>query len=329
MAEETTSMAPVNQPKGDMTTPLMSKEELAEFNGAMEENISVASIRHARLAIVQTGTPEVSEGVPGYKPGMLMTNTEKQVLSTYSKMPWLLKSGVNPEEVKAAHWLEVLVVYKLPDEYIEWIPKSERKDGDGLWRWKTLERTKEVLQGLPDWRGGWWKKSDTQPSPPVTENCNLLLVPLLPDGNFVGGPLVASFSRTSFKAGEKLVNACRQHLHMKLPWHGRTYYLYTEFKENEKGKYYVLRYARGREITQLPGWEEKHKVCLETCRALADPTKSEFPDGKDGFKSRGRIRQENLIASAVIFTDEDSDGEGAPDDFTTDHFAEEGGEPAF
>lgn len=325
MAETlSTSLTPVESKGGLVTVLGMSKEDLAVYAGAMQDNISSASVRHARLAIVQTNTPEVSDGMPGYKAGMLMTNTEKQVLSNYIKMPWLLGTGINADEVKHVHCLQILPIFKLPDEYIAWISRKERKEGDGLWHWKSMVRSKEVLQGLPDWRGGKWKKSDTQPSPPVTENCNVLFVPLTQDGEFLGGPIVASFSRTSFKTGEKLVNACAQHLHMKLPWWGRTYWLYTEPKENELGKFHVMRFARGQELIKLPSWQEKHQICLDTCRMLADPTKSEVEDGKGGFKSMGRVRQEQLISAAII-VDEDEGGSDTTDDFVTDHFAGESG----
>ena len=336
MADSNSSTALVipDSKKGALAELMASQGDLALYNAAMDENVSAASVRHARLAIVQPGTPEVTEGIPGYKAGMLMTNTEKAVISRYCKMPWLLQQpGVKEDDVPLANVLECLVVFKLPDEYIAWTRREERKEDEGLWKFKTLIRTKDVLDGLPDWRGGKWKKSDQQPSPPVTENCNLLLVPLNADGNFLMGPIVASFSRTSFKTGEKLVNACRQHRHMNLPWHGMTYWLYTEFRSEEKGKYWRLRYARGRSLTDLPDWREKNKACIDICRALCDPaaTEQKYEDGKlkGQFKSLGRVRQEQLISAAVLGDESHDDHEdeaGGDDSFTKDHFTGEAGD---
>lgn len=334
MADKTSSaVVPAASQGGELAEAMLSKEDLALLTTEMEGNISEYSVKHARLAIVQPGTPEVTEQVPGYKAGQLMTNTEKQVISMYTKQPWLLgNTGVNADELKLVNCLEVLCCFKLPDEYIQWVPKAERTEGEGLWKFKTLIRTPEVINGLPDWRGGKWRKSDTQPSPPVTENCNLLIAPLNQAGDFSMAPIVASFSRTSFKTGEKLVNACRQHRHMQLPWHGRTYWLWTEFQDKEKGKYWRLRMSRGRPLTELPDWREKNAVLLTIARALANPEPSDQKDEDGKVKSKGRVQQELLIAAAAMMDESEHEaGEAEPDDFTTDHFGKDdkGGENPF
>lgn len=305
---------------------LMRKEDLAMVAG-MEENVNQDVVKMSRMTIVQPGTPEVQQGVPGYKAGMIMTNMDKLVISHLVKQPWLAASGVSAEELTPVHAVEVLAIFKLPDEYIAWIPKNERKEGEGLWHWKTFERNKDVINGIPEWLGGRWKKSDQQPSPPVTANCNILLAPLGLDGNFQMEPLVASFNRTSYGCGDKLVRNCKRHKHVDLPWHGRSYWLFTFQRKNEKANsvYYVLRSAGGRDLTDLPDWEKKHEVCWATAVGLLDKTPSDIPDpaNPDKMKTVGRVRQEQMLAAAQIMDeDDDTTGDLEDDEFVKGQFGD-------
>lgn len=299
---------------------LMSQDDFRELQEANKANIESSELRFARLAICQPMTPEISRQDPGYKAGMLMTNTERQILTSYLKQPWL--AGKVPEDqLTAVHCVEVLPICKLPNEYIAWKREGEKSSEDNnLWWFKTLEKTPEVLKGLPKWRGGSWKKTKDRPSPPVTENINVFLAPLTIGGEFASPPIVTSFSRTSFNAGKRIVSACEGHAARKLPWWGCSYWLYTERKprpDDPKQYFYVIHIARGRLINSLDDWQHKHQELWATAKALA----SKEPSPIEGV-TLGRFRQEQVIAAAQVEEAVGEESEEGEDGFGKQHFAE-------
>src|SRR6185295_10047736 len=119
--------------------PAMSDVDLVKaIHQGISQNTLASDIRIARLAIVQPQSVEVTTQVPGYQQGMIVDSVTREVLSTFGKPPWF-EGKVPADQLTNTHYLLGAFVFKLPTEYIEWIPPADRKEGEQRWRLKTLD----------------------------------------------------------------------------------------------------------------------------------------------------------------------------------------------
>lgn len=290
---------------------LMASGELDNINKANEENIEEGEIQIPRLSIAQPGTPEVASNEEGWIGGMLYENINREVVTTSGKPPWLLQKGIPAADLKTAPYLVFVPIFRLPTEYAKWPSKEERDAGQKIFHWKTLDKAD------PRVREGVWPPVGTfsgEGAPPVTSHLNILGMILNEQGEIVVPMIVVSFSRTSFKTGNKLVTACQIQNKMagKLPFWGRVFYLFTEPKKNDNNQtYYILRFAKGRKLVEFTQNPDQGKQLFMQCYKLA----KELAEAKDGI---GRRRQERII-NAAAFTEYDAPegsggGEAGDDD---------------
>lgn len=267
--------------------PAQSEQEFIQLiNQAIAENTTQGDIRISRLAIAQPLTPECAQQSPGWKQGMIFDNLTREILSTYGKPPWLLANGVKEDELQLCHYLPVAFNFKLPSEYIEWIPKAEQVDGGERWKFKTLDiNDPRVKKGIWVSQGGNFMGK----KPPVTINTNYMLLALdlalkMPLGYF----RVGSFSRTSAQCGQTIASILQSHQLQNLrPW-DRVYYLYT-VRHDKPQTHYVLQLARGPLLKDVM---EPYvgQMCLEMGKSLSGP--------------QGKIFQTVVINSASFGEDD-------------------------
>ena len=208
------------------------------------------------------------------------------------------------DELPASYSCVFVPIFKLPTEYIKWIPKADQKPGELAWEWKTLDAED------PRVREGIWAPRGTFKGnkPPVTENINFLGTVLDLDGSVIAPFIIATFARTSFNTGKDLVTAMQSHGMSGLkPW-GRCYHLYTKKESKEVGGttsvYYVMRIAKG---PALADFSPKAEPALaQLALWLADP-------------EEGRQRQENMINRSILGDEavDEVDADGNPVAATT------------
>lgn len=273
------------------------EQAMKEIDQAQSENIAAGEVKISRLSIAQPGTPEVAEHLDGWQGGMIFDGTSREVVSEFGKPPWLLARGVQASDIKACAYLPIVFMFRLPSEYVMWPSKEEREQGIKQFHWKDLDpRSPRVVEGMWKPKGTWTGEG----APPVTEHLNLLAFGLNSlDCSVKTGLIVGSFSRTSFRTGEKLVSALQQHKLSKLPWWGRVYYLFTEFHKEDGNPYYTYAFAKGPKLVEfaqppalndhsiLENSRDIFKNCFETARALSD-------------RSNGRALQEMMINAAQL-----------------------------
>ena len=278
-------------------------QSINEIDKAIQDNVAVGEIQVSRISIAQPSTPEVASKVQGWESGQLFDSMSREVITTYGKPPWLLARGVDPSDVKATHYLPIVFIFKLPNEYVKWPDKEERDAGMKNFHWKSLD------PGEPRVREGLWKPKGTwrgEGSPPVTEHINLLAIGLDTDCSPRTNLIVASFSRTSFRTGQKLVTSLSQHKMTNLPYWGRVYYLFTESHTEDILTWYTIGFAKGPNVTKFGveagGDDENNRALIANCfkyaRDLANP-------------NTGRELQELMINAAAFAADDAGDGGSA------------------
>jgi hypothetical protein len=230
---------------------------------------------------------------------MLFDSMTREIITLNEKPPWMIAKGVPESDLKPRPFLPVVCIFRLPSEYVKWPSKEEREQGIKKFHWKDLDaQSPRVREGLWKPKGIWTGEG----SPPVTEHLNILSMGLNMDASIRTNLLVNSFSRTSFRAGQKLVTSLNQHRMHKLPWWGRIYYLFTEAKKNEKNEtYYVLMSAKGPRLEEFGDREnaiEVFKSCYEQAKMLSD-------------KNSGREYQQMMINAAAFAEDHGVDEGGA------------------
>ena len=289
----------------------------AAMMDGMSKNTGDHELRTSRMVICQPQAKEVIKKLPGFEQGMIMDNLTKECLSTFGLPPWMLKAGVEESKLSKVHYVEVLFTYKLPSEYIKWIPVKDRKEGDEMWEFKTLDiNDKRVQEGI-------WKSSGgkfTGDKPPVTDNCNFLVLAMMEGQRIPNGMhRVATFSRTSSPCG-KMVTSNLNALKMqrKFPW-AKSFYLWTKMEENTEGIFFTFQLAQGRpfaEASEQYVWD----IQMEMGKALS-------------AKGSGELFQNMMINSAHL---EDAvGGSTIPDDGNTldgstpDPFSAPKDEPSF
>jgi len=223
-----------------------------DYQSQFDENISAGEIRVSRVAIMQPGSPEITNTVSGYKPGMLVDTVTREILTREMKSPWL-QGKVDVSELANRHCLLIVPAFKLPSEFIKW--KDRKTEGTG-WHFKTLDRNDpRVREGLWPGSGGTWGKKEGQVgSPPVTENCNYMCMVVeketKEDGeeklSVVDSGIIFTFSKTSFNAGRSLTTYIRKGFQRRIPAFGVSYWIYTTKELSKNGEvYYAMNCAPG------------------------------------------------------------------------------------
>lgn len=282
-------------------------KDLQDIDSALQSNIEFGEIQISRISIAQPGTPEVAGNEDGWSGGMLFDSMSREIVTLNEKPPWMIAKGVSESELKPRPFLPVVCIFRLPSEFVKWPDKDERDQGMKNFHWKDLDvQSPRVREGLWKPKGTWQGTG----APPVTEHLNILTMGLNMDASIRTNLLVNSFSRTSFRTGQKLVTSLNQHRMTKLPWWGRVYYLFTEAKKNEKNQtYYVLMFAKGPKLEDFGLRENAIEVfqnSYEQAKLLAD-------------KTSGREYQEMMINAAAFAEDDGGDHvEGGDDTGTTD-----------
>ena len=297
LTTQNTAITPA-QPTGELAPTTPDAEIIARIQQGIRNNTSQTDVRFSRLAILQPNSPEIAETQPGYQAGMIVDNVTREILSTYELPPWLV-GKVKDEDLKPVHCMLMLLVYKLPKEYMKWIPRSEQQEGGDRWEFRTLDPTDpRVLDGC--WKatvpGGRFKGK----KPPVTDNNNFMILPIdrhlkMPNGNF----RVATCAKTSSACGRQIAGILEGHAMQGItPW-GRAYYLWTKRDKNEHGVFFTLEIARGPLLHEVcePFVD---KMCFGMGRALSDP-------------ETGEMFQSIVINSADFDGDDHSDSTGNSD----------------
>ena len=223
---------------------------VGEIDNAIHDNIEDGEIQVSRIGIAQPTSPKVAGGEEGWQGGMLFDNMGQEVITLLGKAPWLLSKGIPAADLKAQPFLPFVPIFKLPNEYVLWPSKDERAAGIKRFHWKTLDGTEaRVREGMWPPKGNWVGEG----SPPVTEHLNILGIGLNEDGTPRTGLIVASFSRTSFQTGKKLITACVTQKTQQLPFFGRVYYLFTDKLVDKKtnATYYAIQFAKGPKLLEF------------------------------------------------------------------------------
>ena len=305
------SQVPAQVSSGNLT---LNEDQLAVVASAIQENIDSSELQISRLAIMQPQSPEVTNDEQGYKKGQIVDNLTREIFTDLGKPPWLL-GKVPDDELSDVFHCCLVPVFKLPSEYIKWIPKSEQEPGGDMWEFKTLD------QKDPRVREGVWPPigSYKGDKPPVTTNINMLCLIIDNQGLAKSSFVVATFARTSYNAGKQLVTACNQHPLAGLPYWGRCYYLSTKKEVKDIGGtdsvYYIYQVSKGPATGSL----NPHIDAFAGKMALwlAD-------------KEEGKARQESLINAAAISDETGEEGAGGDDDpFASPPSGGEGGESQF
>lgn len=194
-------------------------ELAALLDAGSRDNVDArAELRYSRLAIMQANSPELQQAKDGYKAGQLVDSINREIISSYGKAPWLLEQGVPANELKDQHYLPFIIIHKLPTEFIKWIPRKDRQEGQPPFEFKELDpNLPQVRAGVWSKRGGTFGKNGEKGAPPVTDNINYMIVPLkfVNEGTAEApivkvrplAPIIATFSRTSADAGVTLTTA--------------------------------------------------------------------------------------------------------------------------
>jgi hypothetical protein len=201
----------------------------------MDANIDRKSeLKIARLCMMQAKSPEIDDNVPGYQQGMIVNAMTREILSQRQIPPWLLARGVKEEELagKEVHACLMLPVFKLPREFIKWIKREDRKDGDAPYEFKTLDGTDpRVRAGVWKNHGGTWgiAPEERKKAPPVTINCNILFMPIsLETGLAIDSFVIGTFAKTSADCGQVITTAMENCRVEQIPPWGRAMWLYTK-----------------------------------------------------------------------------------------------------
>lgn len=272
-----------------------TEEQAAQWrviDAAIHENIDRSELQISRAAALQPLSPECASQLPGYKPGMIIDNLNREFISQQLKTPWL-KGKVPDSELQNIECLEFVPMFKLPTEFIHW--KNRSTEGKG-WHFKTLDaQDPRVRMGIFPPRGTF-KQTETQKSPPVTENINIYALVLDAESRLAKMmPLVITFAKTSFKTGRKLVTMCEGLRMQRLPFFASTFWLYTVKKQNDKNQvWYPFEIARGELVSKTA--PEVMPMIYEAASYLSDP-------------DEGKARQEATINAAAIEQDEVDDGD--------------------
>lgn len=310
--QETPPQEPVTQAVAVQSTEISDDVSFdpaswRDIDQAMDQNISATELQFSRLAIAQPLVPEIVAEVDGWQKGGFYDSVTREPLFIRDLPPWLLAKGIQKSELKVQTFLPFVPIFKLPTEYVKWPTKEEREAGVKMFHWKDLDQTSQrVREGI--WPPtGIWKG---QGAPPVTQHCNVLGFPIGLDGSKLSNSMIASLSRTSFKTGRKWVTQLNHHRMSNLPYWGRIYYLYTELKQFKQGAAFVLQFAKGPKLTELPLGQQLFRECYSMAKQLANG-------------ESGRAYQEAILAAAQFATDETM----APEDEGGQE--EESGDPAF
>lgn len=300
MSESNLPSTSTGGPAGGQVLDLMNEPALqmdaSQFFEAQSENIGQGEVQIARLAMIQPQSPEITQRVSGYEQGMIVDNKTRQILSTFGPPPWMIAKGIQPKELTPRHYLEVALIFKLMNEYIKWIKIEDRVEGGDNWEFKTLDATDpRVIDGCYPPVGRWGTRGEDT-SPPVTENRNILLLPLDDEGKMKTFCTIGTFSRTSAQAGKDLTKFIEtQRLQDLFPW-STSCYLTTIQKTEGRKTWMEYQMFPGRPILRKND-QRKDMLCppfgidiVRTCMTMGVALMD---------KTHGRTMQSNLLNAQI------------------------------
>lgn len=213
-------------------------QNFSDYMNDFDENVFAGSeIKISRFALMQPGSPEITDENPDYKIGMIVDNVTREIFTRRLKSPWLV-GKVNESELFECHCTLIVPAFKLPSEFIKW--KNLKTEGKG-WHFKTLNRRDpNVREGVwPNSGGTWGTKEGQSGAPPVTENCNYMSIVIDPiEKKIISSGIICTFCKTSFSAGRDLTTFIRKGFKRNLPSFGMAYWDYTIKKEDDTGNKY-------------------------------------------------------------------------------------------
>lgn len=213
--------------------------DFAAYAAEANENVASGEIKVSRVTVMQPGSPEIAQEVPGYKTGMMIDSVTRDILSREVKSPWLV-GKVDESALITCYACFVVPCFKLPTEFIKW--KNRKTEGRG-WHFKTLNRNDHrVREGVwPASGGTWGTKEGQEGAPPVTENCNYMCIVL--DGNenenVIDPGIIFTFAKTSFNAGRDLTTSIAKGWTRRLPAFQVGYWIYTIKTQDDSGNTYA------------------------------------------------------------------------------------------
>lgn len=244
--------------------------DLEALNASNEENAVIGEGSIHRISILQPGSPEIAKKVKGYEDGMLVDNKTRQILTTKGKAPWLLATGIPAADLPDIHYMEFALVCKLPNEYTKWKTKAEKKESEDGARWwfKVLDPTDpRVVEGVWPPIGTFGRKPEEKGvAPPVTIGTNFLIAPMdFATAQMSANFLIATFGRTSSKAGGLMVDFMREMKARKMPSFGMSQFLYTTMEGDGDNTWWEMKLARGRSLQQYAPsvWESSKSQAME------------------------------------------------------------------
>lgn len=292
----------MGQAQGDLIASFdgeLNEEMLAMLDQAHEQNVDAAAeIRIARLALLQQLSPEVADNKAGYKSGLYINNFTREIYSREVKAPWLIEAGVPPEEVSKQPCMGFIPVMKLPTEYIKWINRKDRKEGDPPFEFKTLDKgDPRVRAGTWAKRGGTWGKNGEKGAPPVTDNINYLVLPFdVETKQMLGNFIILTFSRTSSGAGVSLttqLDTLKAVRRLRAPQ--TVFYLASKAEQYTDGKCYIAQVHAAKQ-TAMEMVPELCKLATGMALMLSKP-------------GEGPARQAQILGDASL-TEDDSHAAG-------------------
>lgn len=289
-------------PQNELATQeQINAQMLAEADKAFQENIDQREIRMSRLSICQGTTKEIAMQVEGYSLGQIISSGSRQVLSKKGPPPWLKGKTAPGQNVAPCHYLAVIPVMKLPTEYVEWVPKTEQKEGEPAIRFKSLNQNDErVKAGTYKTQGGSFDPGPNNNAPPITTGINYLFLPFDEETKQIKeGFIIGTFARTSAPTGSQLTTLItNMRTQKKYAW-DCVYYLYTAPKPTKKGTTQIYQVAFGGLTKEI--CPEHYSMALQMAITLST--------------AEGKQLQELMLNAADLTTDHDEDYKaGMPSD---------------
>lgn len=263
--------------------------DFSEYMEDFDENVFAGSeIRISRAALMQPGSPEIAGETPGYKISQIVDSVTREILTTPLKSPWLIGKAPD-EELFTCQCCLLVPAFKLPTEFIKW--KDLKTEGKG-WHFKSMDRTEQrVREGIWPNAGGTWgeKEEEAGLSPPVTENCNYMMIVVDPTTKqVISNGIIFTFCKTSFKTGRALTTYIRKGFQKRIPAFGMSYWCYTVKDQNDAGQKFVY--------TNIVPAQQTAKTSAEALRFGMDWHKK-FSNKQDGL---GKKLQYAYLSAAQI-----------------------------
>lgn len=287
----------------------LDMDAIDEIECATSDNVEATEMIYSRFAMVQLLSPEMKKRVPGYEFGQIIDNQTRQIYSSKGPAPWLA-GKVEEESIPKFHHVQCIPIFKLPTEFVRW--KDRKTEGTGM-HWKSTDpQDPRVIEGCWPPRGKWQAPDGSKSkAPPVTENINILCAPIL-NGELMSGYVTATFNRTSFSTGRKLVTHLQNMRSRGMKaWFNNTIYLYTteETFGTEDDLAAVMHFAEG-----PPAAECATSEAVTSCYGIACYLAAVDIKGTPAEKKLAAETRQLAFINASLLGEEESHPESSSDE---------------